>query len=253
MTSPLALQLYSVRDAMADDFNGVLERIARTGYVGVELIYVLPGTTTEAAAKHIAGLGLQVCSAHVPAPIGADADRVLDFMNLFGARRIISGMGIDDFGSVDQVSRICDRYNEAYENARARGLAFGLHNHWMEYQPVDGRPAIDVMLERLDPGIFFELDTYWIKTAGQDPVDVVRRMGQRAPLLHIKDGPAQIEPPMVPLGQGVMDLPGLVDASAGNAEWLIVELDHCATDMLDAVDASYRYMISNGLAHGNRN
>jgi len=235
---------------MVDDFNGVLERIARIGYRGVELIYVLPGTTTEAAAKHIAGLGLEVCSAHVPAPIGDDADRVLDFMNLFGAKRIISGMSLDDFGSIDQIKRVCDRYNQAYANATARGLAFGLHNHWMEYQPIDGRLAIDVMIEHLDPGIYFELDTYWIQTAGQDPVAVVKRMGQRAPLLHIKDGPAQIEPPMVALGQGVMDLPALTAASGGNAAWFIVELDHCATDMLDAVEQSYTYMISNGLAHG---
>ena len=46
----------------------------------------------------------RVCSAHVPAPIGDDADRVLDFMNRFGAKRVISGMSLDDFGSVDPVS-----------------------------------------------------------------------------------------------------------------------------------------------------
>ena len=53
--------------------------------------------------------------------------------------------------------------------------------------------------------------------------------------------------PMQALGQGVMDIPALLAASAGQAEWLIVELDECATDMLTAVQVSYQYLIEHGL------
>jgi len=69
-------------------------------------------------------------------------------------------------------------------------------------------------------------------------------------MLHIKDGPAVVSEPHVAAGEGVMDIPGVVQAAKGTAEWLIVELDYCATDMLEAVQKSYRYLVGRNLARG---
>jgi sugar phosphate isomerase/epimerase len=117
---------------------------------------------------------------------------------------------------------------------------------------VDGRRAYEIMLDYLSPEVFFEVDTYWAKTAGVDPAAMVRRLGGRAPLLHIKDGPCVMDAPMTAVGDGVVDVPGIVAAGAGATEWLIVELDRCATDKLEAVAKSYRYMVGKGLAYGKR-
>ena len=81
----------------------------------------------------------------------------------------------------------------------------------------------------------------------------MRELGARAPLLHIKDGPCVMDAPMTAVGDGVQDVSGIVAAGVGATEWLIVEIDRCATDMLEAVTKSYRYMIGKGLAHGRRN
>jgi len=51
----------------------------------------------------------------------------------------------------------------------------------------------------------------------------------------------------------VVDIPEVVAAGAGSTEWLVVELDRCATDMMEAVRTSYRYLIGKGLARGNKN
>jgi sugar phosphate isomerase/epimerase len=112
---------------------------------------------------------------------------------------------------------------------------------------------VDVMLEHLDPDVFFEVDVYWVQTAGQDPVQVVHHLDSRAPLLHVKDGPCQMDADMTALGEGVVDIPGVAAAGARSTEWLVVELDRCATDMLEAVRKSYRYLIEKGLGHGNKN
>ena len=114
---------------------------------------------------------------------------------------------------------------------------------------MEDRLGFDVMLELVDPGVVFEVDTYWVQTGGQSAAELVKRLGDRAPLLHIKDGPATEKEPMVAVGQGVLDFPTIIPAATG-AQWLIVELDRCATDMLDAVDESYRYLVGEGLAHG---
>ena len=252
MTVPVALQLYSVREALAKDFTGVMKKVADIGYVGVEPIFDLPGTTIPEAAKLFQELGFEVPSAHTPLPTGEDADRVLDFMAAMGCQRIVSGKGPDSFETMGLIKQTCDLFNEAHAVAAENGLAFGIHNHWWEFLQVEGRYVYQVMLEHLDPGVFFEVDTYWIKAAGVDPAQVVKEFGPRAPLLHIKDGPAVKDEPQVAVGDGVLDFPSIVQAGEGAAEWLIVELDHCATDMMEAVEKSYQYLAEGGLARGNK-
>ncbi len=250
MPAPIAIQLYTVRDALAGDFAGVVRRIADIGYVGVEPAIGLLGTTPEEAGRYFRELGLVVPSAHAPLPLGEQRDQVLDTMAALGCDTIVSGKGPDDFATLDQIRRTCDLFNEASAVAGDHGLAFGVHNHWWEFQQIEGRYVYEIMLEHLSPDIFLQIDTYWVKTAGADPAEVVRKLGKRAPLLHIKDGPAVRGEPMVAVGDGCMDFPGIVEAGAGSTEWMIVELDACATNMMEAVERSYAYLVGNGLARG---
>lgn len=183
MTVPIALQLYTVREALARDFAGVMKKVVGIGYVGVEPIFNLPGTTITEAAKLFRELGLEVPSAHTPLPVGKDRNRVLDFMAAFGCQRIVSGKGPDSFETMDLIKQTCDLFNEAHAVAAENGLEFGIHNHWWEFLQVEGRYVYQVMLEHLDPGVFFEIDTYWVQTAGVDPAKVVKELGPRVPLL----------------------------------------------------------------------
>ena len=250
MPAPIALQLYTVRDALAKDFAGVVRKVAGIGYVGVEPAG-FPGTNARQAASLFRELGLAVPSAHTPLPLGEQKNQVLDAMGELGCTRIISGKGPDDFRTRDQIAQTCELFNQANAVALQRGLRFGIHNHWWEFLRVEGRLVYQVMLEHLEPEVFFEIDTYWAKTAGADPAQVLNELGSRAPLLHIKDGPAMQGAPQVAVGDGVMDIPALVAAGAKTTEWLIVELDHCATDMMVAVERSYAYLVGQGLASGN--
>ena len=59
----------------------------------------------------------------------------------------------------------------------------------------------------------------------------------------MKDGPADDRASaMVAVGDGVIDVPGVL-AAARSAQWHIVELDRCDTDMFDAVERSYDYLV----------
>jgi len=252
MAVPIALQLYTVREALAKDFAGVMRKIADIGYVGVEPIFNLPGTTIAEAARLFNELGLEVPSAHVPLPLGEDKGKVLEFMATLGCKRIISGRGPDRFATMNLIKQTCDLFNEAHAVAAENGLTFGIHNHWWEFEQIEGRYVYQVMLEHLDPAIFFEIDTYWVQTAGPDPAKVVKELGPRVPSLHIKDGPAVRGEPQVAVGDGVLDFVSIVGAAEGTAEWLIVELDECATDMMEAVERSYQYLVGGGLAHGRK-
>jgi sugar phosphate isomerase/epimerase len=252
MPAPIAIQLYTVRDQLAKGFEPVIRKIADMGYVGVETAGY-PGTTPAAAAKLFQSLGLKVCSAHTALPVGENKNKVVDEAKTLGIQRIVSGKGPDDFKTLDLVKKTCALFNEAARNAQENGLTFSIHNHWWEFQPLAGKPVYQHMLEYLDPGVLFELDVYWIQTGGCNPATVIKEIGKRAPLLHIKDGPCVQGQPMTAVGAGKVDMPAVAQAAAGTAEWMIVELDACATDMLTAVQQSYDYLVKKGLARGNKN
>jgi sugar phosphate isomerase/epimerase len=249
MPPQIGLQLYSLREAAAKDYEGVVRRVAKMGYAGVEPA-LLTTATAASAARLYQELGLTVPSVHVAMPVGDKKNEPIDIAKTIGAWYVISGFGPDSFKTIDGIKATCDIFNVANANVTAAGLRFGVHNHWWEYTKVEGRYPYEIMLERLDPAITFEIDTYWVKTAGADPVAVVKQMGKRSPLLHIKDGPCVKELPMSAVGDGIMDVPAVVKAGEGSAWWLIVEIDRVAGDMFEAVQRSVDYLAGQKLGVG---
>lgn len=249
MPAPIALQLYTLREAMEHNFKKVIKQVAKMGYAGVEPAG-FPGTTPEKAGKLFKQLGLEVPCAHLAAPVGEHRQYTLDAANALGTTRIVGGFGPDNFDTTDKIKASCDAFNEASAVAAENGMTFGIHNHWWEFLQVDDRYAYEIMLEHLAPEVFFEVDVYWVQTAGPDPAAAVRQLGARAPILHIKDGPCDKDLPMTAVGEGQVDIPGVIEAGKDHTEWLIIELDRCATDMVEAVEKSYTYLVENGLGQG---
>lgn len=243
MTAPIGIQLYSVREKTAVDFEGTVRKIAEMGYAGVEPAGFPEGVPPEQAKKLFDDLGLTVSSAHSPMPLGENKQKVLDTMAAIACPHLVCPW-IDPgyFVSVDKMKELADILNQANQAAVENGMKFSYHNHDFEYALLDGSPAIYTLQKYLDPGIGFELDTYWIQVAGQDPAKVTARFGERSPLIHIKDGPATKEADMTAVGDGVVDVAAIIEAGKAHTEWLIVELDRCATDMMEAVEKSYRYL-----------
>lgn len=241
MVQKIALQLYSVRELAANDYEGVVRKVAAMGYHGVETAG-FPGSNPEKAAKLFKELGLIVSSAHVPLPLGNNRQMVLETLEALGKPALVcTEIRPNDVTSMETIRNLCDRLNEGYDVAKSNGLDYGIHNHWWEFDFVEGRLAHNIMRELLNPGIFFELDTYWIKVGGSDPVQLIRELGSRVPMLHIKDGPATKEAPMTAVGDGVMDIQSIVSAAAPDS-WKIVEMDRCDGDVLEASQNSFTYL-----------
>ena len=249
MAAPIAIQLYTVREALAQNFKAVVTRIAEMGYVGVETAG-FPGIAVEEASDLFADLGLEVCSVHTGLPLGKQKNQVIKLAHELEVTRVVTSTPRDAYASMDALKGLCDRWNQAGQIAAENDLELGLHNHWWEFAEVEGRSAFEVLVEELDDDIFFQVDTYWVNTGGGDSVAVVEELGERAPLLHIKDGPCDAEQDMQAIGEGAMDIPPIIEASHGTCDWLIVELDRCATDMMEAVEKSYEYLVGNELARG---
>ncbi len=234
----------------------MVRQVAEIGYSGVETDE-FPGDGPKAAGKLFKELGMAVCSIHYfPVPGQDKKAEVLDILGALDCQYIVSGGDREHFKTLDAIKRIAERFNQAASMFAAQGVRFGVHNHWYEYLKVEDdkeqRYAYEILLDLVTPEVTFQPDTYWIKTAGVDPAAVVKLFGNRCPLLHLKDGPAVKNQPMTAIGDGTLDFQAIAKAGAGFTEWMIVEIDACATDMLEAVRKSYQYLTRTGLASGQK-
>ncbi|MCZ6889305.1 MAG: sugar phosphate isomerase/epimerase [Gammaproteobacteria bacterium] len=250
MAKPISVQLYSLREASQDNFDGVLERLADIGYAGVEP-YNLFGKTPVEFKRQVEDLGMRISSSHFPWANHSPINEVIDVTAELGLKRAAGGFGPDDFKNLDTVKHTAQTVNELIEALKGAGLDLFLHNHWWEFAEIDGR-LIYHILQELSPEVLFEVDTYWVANFGAvDPVAEVRRVRDRAPLLHIKDGPLQKDQAHVAVGDGKLNIAGIIEAADPDVlEWIIVELDACDTDMMTAIEQSYRYLTDNDLAQG---
>jgi sugar phosphate isomerase/epimerase len=251
MTADVSIQLYSLREEAAVDFRAVLARLGRIGFVGVETAG-FHGLTGAEVRRTLDDAGLVASSAHVGLAKRDDYDRALDDHQELGCSTVvIPALGPASFADLDAIRAAADLVNATNERVRARGLTLGYHNHYWELQSViDDRPALLHLFDQVDGSVLAEVDVYWARVGGVDPTELVAELGERAALLHVKDGPAgDPSQAMVAVGDGAIDVAAVV-AAAPAARWHIIELDRCATDMFEAVERSYHYLVENQLSRG---
>jgi sugar phosphate isomerase/epimerase len=249
---PISLQLYTLRENSQKDFRKVLEQVAEIGFKGVEPAG-LYGMTPREFRTLVNDLGMIVSSSHGPWASPDNLQEVIDTAGELGTELVSSGFGADAFSSMDAIKNTADMVNGMYETLSKSGLTLFLHNHWWEFEEIEGDLAFR-HLAKLCSGVQFEIDTYWAANFGKvDPVAIVNEYADRAPLLHIKDGSLVKDELQLPLGCGKMDVPAVI-AAANPAvlQWLVVELDNFGGEMLSAVEESYKYLVEKGLGMGRK-
>jgi sugar phosphate isomerase/epimerase len=239
-----ALQLWTVRNAFEADADGALSRV-KAGFSAVELAPLPRGLEPARLAELLARHGLVVVSIHGDLPAPATIGHWARLARACRCSKIIwQGWPRDvRFDSPAGVRELVAACNAAGVLARDHGLAFGMHNHWWEFEPLGGDRPIRLLHEALHPDVFWQLDLYWAQTAGADPAAVLVELGPRARSIHWKDGPCVHGQPMTELGQGKVDVPRILRAMTRPVDW-VVELDECATDPLEAARQSRVYLES---------
>lgn len=249
---PISIQLYTLREIAKTDYLGVLKRLAKIGYKGVEPAGLYDLTPKE-FRKIVEDLGMTISSAHGICPRSMPAEKAIEVAGELGLDTLCTGFGRKEFATVDDIKETAEIVTKAIEQIEPAGLKLMLHNHDQEFAPVDGRLAYDWFAE-FCPKALFEIDTYWASNFGaNDAAEQVAKFKARTPYLHIKDGSFVKGEPMTAVGQGKMNFPAVLNAADENVlRWLVVELDACATDMFTAVEESYAYLVGNSFAAGNK-
>lgn len=247
-TSPLSVQLYTVREALQSDLTGTLRRLADLGFGQVEP-YAFTDFPGLAAALTKAGLTAPTTHAHV---LGESDERATEIFQ--AARDAGINVVIDPFTEPERwqteagVREVAEQANRAAGLADAVGVRFGYHNHAHELESlIGGRPALEVFADLLDPAVVLEVDTYWVAVGGQDPVELLRRLGDRVVAIHVKDGPGTAETKdQVAVGSGALPIRRILEAAPNALR--VIELDDSRGDRFQAVADSLGYLKAEGLA-----
>lgn len=249
---PISIQLYTVREQAKDGNHlQVLQQIADIGYKGVEGSGY--GMSDKEFRKVVNDMGMVVSSCWHELPTPDTLQKVVDHAGDLGTDLVVTGFWIPEFETVDAIKKTAEKLNAALPLFKKAGLTFAMHNHWMEFEPVEGRLAIDWLLDEC-PDLNLELDIYWCAAFGiNKPEEIAAKHRSRIPLLHVKDGTLEKGIPHLAVGGGNVDIKATLEAADPNVlRWHVVELDECGTDMMTAVADSYRYLVGNGFSEGNK-
>jgi sugar phosphate isomerase/epimerase len=243
----LSVQLYTVREQLAEDLPATLDRLAALGLAHVE-----PYRLTDYAAAlgpALAASGLTAPTAHQHV-VGTGADEeVFATAAALGVRTVFDPrVERRRFSSVAEVAAVADDLNAAATVAARYDVRVGYHNHAQELEILlDGTTALEVLAAHLDDAVVLEVDVYWAAVGGQDPVALLRRLGERVAAVHVKDGPATAEVrDQVAVGHGGLPIREILDAAPHALR--VVELDDTRGDRFQAVADSCAWLRAEGLA-----
>ncbi|HRU05227.1 MAG TPA: sugar phosphate isomerase/epimerase [Candidatus Brocadiia bacterium] len=243
---PLGIQLYTVREAIKTDFRGVIRELAHMGYKGVEFAGIYGGMAPAELAAFLKEVGLKTCGLHLSKDGLADPkNECWAYVAALQSPFVTTSLQSLVQNDLDAAVAAC---NLAGQNAAAKGVTFTYHNHAGEFVKINGQYALDLLYQRTDPAkVKGELDTYWIKKGGEDPVPYLLKYAGRVPQIHLKDmNPANQD--FTEVGEGLMDLPAIFDAAAKmGVKWIIYEQDKCAGPALESARKSITNLKKLGL------
>lgn len=272
MSKPMiGVQLYSVRDDMKKDFEGTLKKVAEMGYECVEFAGYF-GHSAEEVRAMLDKYGLKAISVHQSYDVFLEDEKTnIDYLKTLGVKYCgIGWVSSDSHKGGEKYEQLKKDITTVSKALKKAGIQLCYHNHDFEFEKYEDKFLLDWFYEELDADtIETEIDTAWVKYAGYDPCEYLKKYTGRAHIVHLKDfvstgfanGPVYAlidkegkvnEKPsqednnfhFKPLGDGLQDIPAVIDAALdAGAQYLIVEQD-VSEDIpaLDAIKKSREYL-----------
>ena len=240
----VGIQIYTIRDAIAADLEGSLEKVAEMGYKNLELASYSDGKFYGKSPSEfkslLDGLGLTAVSGHTVVEAKSEgmskSQEMADAHAELGVEFCVHPWVQEEDRNVEKYKQFCEDWNSIGEVMKNVGIQFAYHNHNFEFADLDGViPYYDILLKDLEPELVaMELDLFWATKAGQDPVAMFNKYPGRFPLLHLKDMSLDNTPyytiekdDIVSVGEGLIDFKRVLAASeVGGVKYGFVEDDN---------------------------
>jgi sugar phosphate isomerase/epimerase len=244
-TDQLAAQLYTLRDhtQTPEALDVTLGRVRAIGYRAVQVSAIGP-IEPRALAELLRKNGLACCATHTGLDrLQNEPDAVIEELKLWDCQFTAVGGFFPDNPTAELWNRFAHDFNQIAERFKGTGITLGYHNHSHELVKFEGKTILQNLVDRLDPAVAFEIDTYWITHGGGDPAWWIRNVAGRIPCVHLKDMGIRRprEQIMMEVGEGNLNWPAVLDACrTAGVEWYIVEQDTCHRDPFESLAISFR-------------
>jgi sugar phosphate isomerase/epimerase len=236
----IGLQLYSLRNQFKTDVPGTLKIINDWGITNVE-----GGGTYGLPMDEFQGLLKKNNLKVVSVGVGYDdlkagkLDQVIENAKAFGANYAMCAW-ISHEGNkfdIEKTKEATEVFNTAGKKLKEAGITLAYHAHGYEFRPYEDGTLFDYMAKNAEH-FAFEMDVYWVKHGGEDPLALLNRYPDKFVLLHLKDmengvkgndtGHEDVETNVV-LGKGQVDIAGVVKRSKelGFVKYMFIE-DECS-------------------------
>ncbi|WP_395401389.1 sugar phosphate isomerase/epimerase family protein [Arthrobacter sp. UC242_113] len=238
-----SLQLYTLRNAIQEDLTDTIKKVAAIGFTQVEP-YNFVATAKELGAA-LRENGLTAPSGHAPL-LSQDQDEIFAAAKELGISTVIEPyITAEHWQDAETIQATAAKLNAAAKKGAEYGIRVGYHNHaWELESTIEGQTALEYFEGLLDPELVLEVDTYWVAVGGQDPVDILTKLGDRVKFIHIKDGPLNTDTKaQQPAGQGKIPVWDVVGA-AKSLEVGVVEFDDYSGDIFDGITQSLAFLNS---------
>lgn len=241
-TSPLSVQLYTVREAAGEDLTGTLQRLADIGF---ELVEPYAFTNFPDLGDALKASGLRAPTTHQGFLTASEAEQndIFAAAAALGMERVIDPhYPAENWATAEQIADTAQRLNAAAALAAKHGLTVGYHNHAFELENrIDGRAALEVLAENLAPEVGLEVDAYWAAVGGEEPVGLLQRLGDQVVAVHVKDGPGTKDNlDQVAVGSGSQPIAEILAATPNALH--VIELDDSRGDRFQAVADSFAFL-----------
>jgi sugar phosphate isomerase/epimerase len=236
-----AAQLFTLRNELEHDFPGTLRALKEMGWPAVQ-ISGLRNHTKEQIVAALQETGLKTAGMHVPLDrLRDDLPEVLAEAQLFGTKDLICPYLSDDLRHEAGYRAVRSELNTIANKLADEGYRISYHNHDFELQvQVDGTTALAYMLEPSDSNaVLTEVDVYWVKKAGLDPLTFIQPFANRMPIIHLKDMSHDERQFYAEIGTGTIDFAPILSWGEHNGiEWYAVEQDECPGNPMDSLQLS---------------
>ena len=243
-TPATSVQLYSIRDAIAEDLDAAVAHLAEIGLRHVEP-YAFHERTDD-YRRAFAATGVTAPSGHAPVLASDTPEAILDAAAALGMATVIDPfVPAEHWQTAEQAAGLADRMNRLAALATEHGLELGYHNHaWELSTRIGGRHALELFVERLDPVVVLEIDTYWAAVGGADVPALLTALGDRVRLIHVKDGTLDGDvDAQQPAGSGEVDVAAILAAAPGAMR--VIEFDAYGGDVFEGIAQSFAWLAEN--------
>lgn len=240
----LGAQFYSIRDntQTPEELHSAFAKIKAIGYEAVQMSAICD-IDPELLKSYSEEFSLPITCTHSPYDrIINDTDALIEEHKIYKCPTIGLGYMPNEYHN-DGVYRFIDTLREPLRKIKAAGLDFAYHNHAFEFEYVDGKPIYDILIDEL-PNLSFIIDTYWIKYAGYDPIEYIKKIGaDRIKNVHFKDMLSDPQGPICPCGEGVIDFVPIIKlCDEMGIQYALVEQDNApdSGDSIGEMKKSYK-------------